>query len=510
MAKHNTAVKSPKQELEYTPELILELNKCKNDIIHFTKYVKIIDPDRGRIILYDNLRDYQIEFLLQLKDNRKVIGLWSRQSSKTTCIAVFYLWYAMFNGNITMGLVSNKEISAKDILKRIKASYEELPSWLKCGVIQYNMTSILFENNTEILVSATSPDAFRGRTLRVATIDEAAFVKPKSILSDFWSANYPALSASNKSKIFIISTPNGVGDLFHTLWHGAIKGKNGFIPSRVHWYQVPGRDDEWKKDQLKVLTDQEWKREFECEFLGSANTVIDSDVLEQLINSYKEPILYDMDSKLRIFEKPQPNTQYVIGTDPAKGTGEHDSTCQILKITNYNPFKAEQVAVWQDSHTDIYTFANIVYRLALYYNNAHLLVENNIGDTVVTQLWWEYEYDNLVNESSKKTGLGVRMTSRTKPRAVLLMKKLIESGDLVLVDKQTIEQLTSFIEKGNNSFGGKDLPDDLVSALYMATYIMEFQVLDEDAKISSEIDDEGWGILSDVDIPEEDFSWVHA
>jgi len=102
------------------------------------------------------------------------------------------------------------------------------------------------------------------------------------------------------------------------------------------------------------------------------------------------------------------------------------------------------------------------------------------------------------------------MTSRTKPKAVLLIKKLIESGDLVLVDKQTIEQLTSFIEKGNNSFGGKDLPDDLVSALYMATYITEFEVLDEDAKISSEVDDEGWGILSDVDIPEEDFSWVHA
>jgi len=123
------------------------------------------------------------------------------------------------------------------------------------------------------------------------------------------------------------------------------------------------------------------------QFLGTSNNLIDSDVLERLINSYKEPTLYDMDSKLRIFEKPQPNTQYVIGTDPAKGTGEHDSTCQILKITNYNPFKAEQVAVWQDSHTDIYTFANIVYRLALYYNNAHLLVENNLGDTVVTQLW---------------------------------------------------------------------------------------------------------------------------
>lgn len=505
---YSNAIKKPNQESEYTPEMVKEIKKCMDDIIHFTKYVKIVDPDRGKIILYDNLRDYQIEFLQQLKDNRKVIGLWARQSSKTTCIAVFYLWYSLFNSDISLGLVSNKESSAKDILKRIKSSYEELPNWLKCGVIQYNMKSILFENNTEILVSATSPDAFRGRTLRVCTVDEAAFVKPKSILSDFWSANYPALSASYQSKIFIISTPNGIGDLFHSLWQGAVNGNNGFIPSRVQWWQVPGRDEEWKKEQQKVLSKVEWDREFECAFLGSTNTVIDPNILENLLSQTKDPIQYDINNKIRIWEKPDKNSIYVIGNDIAKGTGEHYSTCQVLKIKSTDPFKAEQVSVFQDNYTDVYTFSNIIYRLALYYNNAYVVVENNIGDTVISQLWWEFEYSNLVNEGNKKTQLGVRATTKTKPKAVLTMKKLIEDGDLILYDKHTVNELTSFIDHGNNKFAGKDLTDDLVSALYWACYIVNFDILEEgEFKINNEMEDEAWGILSDIE-EVEDTSWL--
>jgi hypothetical protein len=94
-----------------------------------------------------------------------------------------------------------------------------------------------------------------------------------------------------------------------------------------------------------------------------------------------------MDGKFRIYEKPEPDAIYVVGVDCGKGTGEHDSTCQIYKVTNLNPYKSEQVAVWQDNATDIYSFANIVYRIALYYNKAYVMVENNAeGSTVVSQL----------------------------------------------------------------------------------------------------------------------------
>jgi len=248
-----------------------------------------------------------------------------------------------------------------------------------------------------------------------------------------------------------------------------------------------------------------------CEFLGSLNTVIERHKLEELTKSYKSPETYDFNGKLRIWEKPKKDELYVIGSDIAKGTGEHYSTCQVLKIISTDPFKVEQVATFQDNYTDVYTFSNIVYKLALYYNNAYLVIENNIGDTVISQIWWEYEYENLICEGSKSTQLGVRATKKSKSKAVLAMKKLIEDNDLILYDLNTINELTTFIDKGNNVFGGKDLDDDLVDALYWACYITEFDILSEgELRISADDDiEEGWGLLSDIGDSDEDFSWLN-
>jgi len=461
--------------------------------------------------LYDNLRDYQITFLRDLVEHRRVIGLWARQMSKTTCVAVFFLWFAMFKDDKTLGIVSNKESSAKEVLKRIKLMYENLPAFIKPGIITYNMKSVLFENGTEIIISATTPDAFRGRSIQVLLMDEIAFVKPKSILSDFWSANFPALSASKESKIIAISTPNGLFDLFHSLWAGAELGKNGFKASRVRWDDIEGRDEAWKQEQMQVLSEQEWRREYECEFLGSANTVINYQIIEVLFTTTKEPIAYDLKDRLRIWKKPEPNFEYVMGVDTAKGTGEHYSSCQVLRIDSYTPFKATQVANFNDNLTDIYDYGHIIYRLAVHYNNAHVVIENNSeGAHIVNTLWWDYEYSQLVNEGETSTKIGVRATNRTKPKAVLSMKKLIESGSLTLHDMTTIRQLGSFIDLGNNKFAGQNMPDDLVSALYWACYITDtsFDVLNQSSKISDQTEEDSWGILSDVEYIDDLEDWM--
>lgn len=473
--------------------------------------------------------------------------------------------------------------------------------------------------------------------------DEFAFVR-KSIADEFWASNFPTLSASEESKVIIISTPNGLFNLFERLYTKATLGKNKFAHCKFNWRVIEGRDENWKLEQIDALGKQKFLQEHECvggnslvyidnnesikigelyerlgrnkkrnikiltptgyksfsyirkqqkesiriyfyedvdpidvsmnhvflsndkeiwchslkindkldhmvleqvtvkkieylgvidvydlldvngeiyftnglkshncEFLGSTNTVIDSDTLEILIEKIKDPILYDLDKRLRIYEKPQSNSTYIMGTDQAKGTGEHDSTIQILKLISYSPFKCEQVAVFQDNYTDIYEFSQIIYKLALYYNNAYIMCENNAeGSTVVNKLWWDFEYENLINESQKSTGLGVRATTRTKPKAVLLMKKLIENGDLILNDIETVNQLTSFIDKGNGKFAGKDLPDDLVSALYWAVYFYEFDILDNELKLQDSVDEGGWGILMDIDEPDliDEFGWM--
>jgi len=499
-------VKRPNEELEYSLEQIEELDECSKDIWYFMKYVKIIHPDKGKIFFEPY--DYQIELINKYFNNRFNIALCSRQSGKTTSVGVYSLWFSIFNKDKIVGIVSNKEASAKMILNRIKTMYEELPVWLKPGVTEYSKTFIAFDNGTRILISATSPDAFRGETLNLLIADEFAFV-PAHDADAFWASNYPTISASQESKIIIISTPNGMFNLFHSLYVQAEGGNNNFIHTTVSWENVPGRDDEWAKEQIKNLGKTKFAQEFAVEFLGSTNTVIDTEVLKKLMNAWTEPLLYDLKNRLAIFEKPEENGVYVIGVDPSKGTGEANSAVQILKIESLSPIKLKQVAVFFDNTTDVYEFSDIVNRLSYYYNNGYIMCENNgEGSAVIARLWWEHENENLINTGSKTANLGIRALKGTKTKAVLLMKKIIEDWSIILYHRETIEELGSFIEE-NGKFFGKDKPHDMISALYWAVYFLEMNILDEKFDFrKKEMEDDMWGILTDVDEKEQDWSWL--
>ena len=217
-----------------------------------------------------------------------------------------------------------------------------------------------------------------------------------------------------------------------------------------------------------------------------------------------------MEEKLFVYESPVKNCIYILGVDPAKGTGENWSVIQVLKVESTNPIKMKQVAVFSDNFTDVYTFSDIINRLSYYYNNAYIMVESNgEGSAVVNRLWWELENENLINTGVKEKDLGIRATKSRKQKAILLMKKLIEDYSLELVDKETIEQLTSFVEE-KEKFFGKDKPDDRVSALYWACYILEMDILDETYKFKANKEDDSWGILSDVNTDTDDWSWLRS
>lgn len=508
----DTYIKRPNTELEYTDEQVEELLKCRDDVLYFTKnYVKIVTLDHGEV-LFDPY-EYQLETLELLEQNRFFIGLWARQSGKTTVVADYALWYAIFNENKNIGIVSNKESSAKRILDNIKKMYEGLPAWLKPGVTEYAKTSITFDNGTKLIISATTQDAFRGWPMNIVICDEFAFV-PSNNAEEFWSSNYPTISSSTQSRIIIISTPNGMFNIFHRLWEGAnAEGESGnsFVPQKVIWDKVPGRDKAWAKEQIKNLGIHGFNQEFACKFLGSTNTVINPEVLRTLLNMDIDPRFFDLKDRLRVWEKPIDGAKYVLGCDPAKGTGEHFSTIQILRINSTTPVDMTQVAVFEDNLTDVYEFSQIIHRLSIYYNNAYILCENNgEGNAVITQLWHSWENENLVNSGSKEASLGIRSNKNTKPKAVLLMKKLIEDGSVELKDRETIEQLGSYIEE-EGKFFGKDKDDDLVDALFWACYLFEMNILDEEWQFKdgeSHQDDDAWGILSDIEDDIDDWSWL--
>ena len=499
-------VKRPRAEWEYEPDQIVELQKCMQSVTYFLKYVKIVNPDQGEITFKP--RDYQWELLEKFQKHRFNIGLCSRQSGKTTIVSAYVLWYAIFHSDKNIGIVSNKESSAKMILARLKRMYESLPIWLKPGVTEYSKTFTTFDNGTRIVISATSPDAFRGESMNLLCCDEFAFV-PGIAAEDFWAANYPTISASKEAKIIIISTPNGLFNIFHRIWTQAKANLNTFVTTKVSYERVPGRDEEWAKEQVKNLGMLKFNQEFAVKFIGSTNTVLNSETIKVLLSSHKDPKYMDLEDRLRIWEKPKERAVYALGVDPAKGTGEHWSTIQAFEIISLNPVRMNQVAVFEHNLTDVYDFCDIIDRLSMYYNNAYIMCENNgEGAAVIQRLWWDIENENLVNSGSKTASLGIRASRTTKPKAVLLMKKLIEDGSVKIVDKNTIEQLSSFIED-KNKFFGKDKPDDLVSALYWCLYLLEMDILDESyGFIKREDEDDAWGILSDVESDVEDWTWL--
>lgn len=433
-------------------------------------------------------------------------------SHNTAFCAGYMLWYCLFNKGKTSGIVSNKESSAKEVLLRLANMYESVPSWLKCGVENYAKTHISFENGSRVIASATSKNSFRGWTINgLLLADEFAHV-PRNLQEPFWSSNYPTISASRKAKMIIISTPLGMHDLFHETYTKAENKQNKFVPLDINWREHPERDDEWLEEQRDSLGPVLFRQEVLVEFLGSANTVIDADKLKELLTVSIDPIHVDLQGKLRIYEKPLAGATYVCGVDVAKGTGEHYSTIQVLRIDSMKPVQIEQVAVYENNEVDPYKFSEIINRVAIYYNDAYIMAENNSeGNTIVSELHWTYENEGLVNSGSKINSLGVRATTKTKPRAVILMKKFIEGNLIKLNDRETIKQLTDFVEKGNNRFKCDNLNDDLVSALYWACYFFKMDVLDEEIsfKKDEEEDADLWGLLSDVDErSNEDWSWL--
>jgi hypothetical protein len=500
MPVYSNQIKRPGEEYDYSVDQIRELKKCNDDMFHFLTYVKIVHPDRGRIVF--DPYPFQIDMFKLLLKNRFCAFLVARQMGKSLSVGAYVLWYSIFNKDKVIGIVSNKETSAIDFLARVKLMYEELPEWLKCGVVEYNKKTIQFENGTVIVAGATSKNAFRGKTANIIISDELAFVESGKA-EEFFMSNYPTISVSTEGKFIAISTPNGIGGLFYELYMGAMNETNDFVPYEADWSTHPDRDEAWKNTQLRNIGDRRFSQEYAVEFMGSANTLVDKDTLVKLSGQLRtDPIAYSGNDRLRIYEKPLDDALYVMGTDPSKGTGEHDACIQVLRIESISPIKLVQVAVFQDNRTDTYEFANILDGLTKYYPNSYIMCENNgEGSAVISTLWWDLENENLVCEGSKATKLGVRATLKTKPIAVLLMKKLLEDGSIELSDTQTIKQLTTFIEKGNNQFSGNGLPDDLVSALYWAPYIFKMNILEESMTFEKNDDEynDQWGIFSDND-----------
>jgi hypothetical protein len=474
--KGNPNLKAANVQIQFTKEQIEEYVKCSKDPLYFiTKYMMIVHPDLG--LVQFPIWDFQKKMIQLYSMNRFVITKCPRQIGKTTTMVGYLLWEVLFHSHMNIAVLANKGDTAREILGRLQLAYEHLPLWLQQGVEEWNKGKIVLENGSKILATSTSSNSVRGQTFNIVFLDEFAFV-PNNVQEDFFQSVFPTISSGKTTKVIIVSTPNGM-NLFYKLWKGAEDGKNSYAPFSIHWSQVPGRDAAWKKEQIANTSEQQFRQEHECEFLGSVNTLIDGSKLA--LCEVKDPIRRA--GKLDIFEEPQANRAYAMTVDSSHGAGlDHSAFC-IYDITDV-PYKL--VAKFYCNNTGPLVFPTHIYQAARLYNMAMILVEvNDIGSQIAHTLHYDMEYDHVLHVDVRgragqvlsggfgagKTQLGVKMSKKVKKIGCAILKSLIEEEKLVINDFDTVYELSSFISKGDSYSADDGMYDDLVMCNVMFSWM---------------------------------------
>lgn len=472
-------------EFEWTKEMVTDLKKCKRNLLYFAEnFFTIINLDRGREKI--KLFQCQKKVLRSLRDNRFNIVLASRQVGKTTMMTIYALWVACFLEDQRILVVANKEQTAINIFKRIRLAYEQLPNWLKPGVIEYGKTSMTLSNGSSIGISTTSSDAGRGDSCNCLILDELAFID-NHLVENFWKSVYPIISSSKKSKIFIASTPNGTGNLFHDIYSNAVKGKNNWTSSRIDWWEIPGRDEKWKQETIKSLGSTDiFDQEFGNQFIETGESVLDEELVRKASLSIKEPEHVFEDGVYNVWDLPNENRTYAVGVDISEGVGDAASVIQVIDITNLTEIK--QVAVYCNNSISPYNFTPKLLEILQQWGNPPALIErNNCGAQVVDTLSNVYGYENIVNYTPNRSQQidrpGVIAHTNTKYKGVMNMKYwLTEAYSVELRDNQTLEELKTFVRYPNGTWKaiqGINIHDDRVMALIWALMILETNITEQ-------------------------------
>lgn len=472
----NPLLKSAGVAHNFTQEELDEYLKCSNDHVYFIEnYIKIVHVDLG-IIPFD-LYDFQQKMVNTIHDNRFSIFCTPRQVGKSTTVVSYFLWYVLFNEDVNIAILANKGSLARDILSRLQLAYENLPKFLQQGVLIWNKGNIELENGSKIIASSTSSSAIRGGSYNMILLDEFAFVPP-NIADEFMSSVYPTISSGKSTKIVVVSTPNGLNH-FYKMWEDAKENKNNYTPVEVAWRDVPGRDDAWKDETIRNIGKERWAQEFEGEFVGGTNTLVNASSLKNLV--FKAPI--EQRGGIDVYEHPKEGHVYAIGVDVSRGENLDYSAFSVFDATEF-PYR--QVAKYRNSSISPLLYPSVVASCGQKYNNAYVLVETNgIGQQVADVLHNDMEYDNLVLITSKgragqvfdggfgkgSTQLGITMSKKVKQVGCSMLKDLIESQKLITNDFETIRELSSFVSKAHSYEADVGCHDDLVMSMLLFAWL---------------------------------------
>lgn len=459
-----------------------EIERCTKDPIYFIRhYVYINTKDEGTQLM--KTYPFQDEAIRRFLKYRFNINRWSRQVGKSTIVRAFILWYAMFHEDQLIAMLANKLMLAKEQLQLLRESYLNLPFWLQPGVKLWNKMSIQFANGCRIIIAASSSDGIRGFSPNLLYLDEFAFLRP-GMADEFMASVFPTISSGKKTRVIITSTPAGMNH-FYRMWEDAVDEATAtahdlqakYVRSTVLWNEVPGRDEQWGLDEKLRCGEERFRQEYECEFIGSAVTLIDYRTLQHLHpdKPMAHPRIPD-DYQLRIYGRPLNPQQmemdesvYIAALDTGYGMRQDYHVLQILYAKSST--KLEQVLTLSSNSVTVEDFCAVSFALLRKYHFPALTIEYNGGSGALAYqtMTAALQYPNMVDYDSYFRGM--YSTTTTKSQAVMLLKTYIQKNYLLIHDEKTINELMSFTRPTKNTWGASGgNHDDHVTSLYWAVY----------------------------------------
>jgi len=483
---------------EYTEFELEEIKKCAEDVVYFAnKYCHVMTDEGIRQIL---LRDYQIQILNQYQHHRKNVFVSPRQSGKTITSSIFLLWYLLFNFEKNAMIMANIGDTAAELMDKIKVIMKGLPFFLKPGLVVYNVMTMKFDNGCRIMAKTTTKTSSIGYTIHMLYMDEFAHINP-NFINQFFKSVYPTISSSQIARVIITSTPNGMNKFFE-IYKGAVEGENEFNPIRVEWWQVPGRDEEWKRKEIAALgSEEDFNQEYGCQFLSSSRLLLDSNTLKRLKTSEEQFRYHELSSFERstidysnllwhpkfdptsIFEKD--GQKFYISIDTASGGGGDYSVANIFKVApmpssvikSKRFFEDEsdffcllQVGIFRSNIIEIEefkVFLEILILDILGVDNTRVVLElDHKGEMLMDKLLDSEDFfDEMFvytkhSEASSKLKPGVKLTVKNKEKFCYDLKINTRSYKIIPSNKNGIHELANFGINPNGSFSSQIGKDD--------------------------------------------------
>ena len=487
---------------EYTNEEILEIQKCARDVTYFAKYCQVM-MDHG--LDYIKLRDYQTSVLKVYQANRFNVFLAPRQVGKSIMSGVMLVWYLLFNHDKNAMLLANVGATAEELMSKIKEIIRGLPWFLKPGIVVNNVMSLKFDNGCRAIAKTTTKTSAIGFTIHFLYMDEFAHIHPNFIES-FFRSTYPTVSSSKVSRIIITSTPNGQNK-FWEIYQGAMTSENTFNPIRVDWWQVPGRDESWKKDEIANLGSEElFNQEYGNQFLSSSTLLLGSKELQKLKSNETEYVWKEIDAfddlglNYRNFfwhPKFDPNLtdqtgkKYVLSIDLAGGGGGDFTVLNVFKVVplpkkaieELDDFEDEsdffgllQIGVFRDNSIQVEDFKKIAESLIVDVFGSErvkvLLELNYKGELLMDKLLNNENINEETfvytkhSETARIKKPGIKYSGNNKLKYCENLRQIIRKNRALVNEKKwTISELFSFGMNGRGTYSSQSGHDDVAMTL---------------------------------------------